>query len=680
MIGVLGAASIAWGAGMRGAVPRLSDVGAWLGSSKKGEVVHANGLSGKVDGRVRLTASNGHPMRVIQDGPTVLVVDEVTGLVSRIDPGQLSVTQSRSFGAAGIRVVADARTSYVVDPVQGTVQRIDPVTLSTIGRPLTLTAPLGEAAIDGQGTLWVPVPARGELVPIRGDRPGTPAKAGNPQDPLTLTIAAGVPVVTDAHTATTTVIGTSGGGLRVNLPSPISRDTTPGGLLAPAHTDGVLVPMVARSQGSLVVVDTGTGALTTVGLDTRGDDLGVPQALGQKVYIPDQAKGDLIVYDAAAARFEDRIPVSGRRGPLESFVRDGLLWVNDQNSATAVSVSSSGAVHHVGKYDPGAPSDRPSAGRGSPPATASQPATGSPPATAPPTVSPPSPAPPAQAPAGPPGTVTATSGPGYVDVTFSPAGSGTPVGYELRGSPAGGSAQPARTPAGGPFSFHVTGGRCATEYRFTVVALYAGRRVSSRPSQAVRPCVAPGAPRSLAVRGRKEGEVDLAWQPPANAAGTDVAYDLSWNGARSGSAGGLTGTSRAVTGLASGGDYDFTLTASNAAGAGRSASVTTTLAYPTRQYQVYNNSKLPLNVRAAPDQGSASVGTITAGGQPTVPVICQVTGGSVTDPVDSTVHGRIWDRITWNGGTAYLSDLYVHTPRSAAGDYGAFSDPPLWHC
>ncbi len=91
-----------------------------------------------------------------------------------------------------------------------------------------------------------------------------------------------------------------------------------------------------------------------------------------------------------------------------------------------------------------------------------------------------------------------------------------------------------------------------------------------------------------------------------------------------------------------------------------------------------------MNVRSQPTQNSNSVATIpvdTGGGLgPAVTVFCQVTGSAVTDPVDSTLTGDIWDKVSYNGITGYISDLYVNTPQSAAGNYAAFSDPPLWEC
>jgi hypothetical protein len=52
----------------------------------------------------------------------------------------------------------------------------------------------------------------------------------------------------------------------------------------------------------------------------------------------------------------------------------------------------------------------------------------------------------------------------------------------------------------------------------------------------------------------------------------------------------------------------------------------------------------------------------------------------VKDKYDPTLTGDVWDKVTYNGVTGYISDLYVNTPQSMAQHYNSFSDPPLWQC
>jgi hypothetical protein len=189
----------------------------------------------------------------------------------------------------------------------------------------------------------------------------------------------------------------------------------------------------------------------------------------------------------------------------------------------------------------------------------------------------------------------------------------------------------------------------------------------------------PAAPQDFQVSGVNHG-ADLQWAAPANAAAQPVTYRLSWNG---GTQDGITGTSASVTGLTNGQQYTFTLTAANAAGSGQAATATLTLTPPPHNYQIWNNSDSVLYVDSAPSpagtNGSTPVGSIPAGQAPTVAVQCQVQAGTATDPFDHT-SDNIWDRVTWNGQTAYISDMYVNTANSLARNYDSFTGPPLWEC
>ena len=176
--------SIVVGSGKAGAVPDLADIGAWLTSSRTGEAAHANGLTGDVDGKVKLPGMSDHPVSISQDGKTVLVLDEKTGKLVRIDPSQLTAEQSSRYGT-GLQLVSGGRYAYLVDPVKARVQRIDPVRTTPIGAPVNLgSGPLGKAVSDPEGTLWVPVPGRARSCRSRTAKrhraSRSPARAASP--------------------------------------------------------------------------------------------------------------------------------------------------------------------------------------------------------------------------------------------------------------------------------------------------------------------------------------------------------------------------------------------------------------------------------------------------------------------------------------------------------------------
>ncbi|MBO0682993.1 MAG: hypothetical protein J2P45_07550, partial [Candidatus Dormibacteraeota bacterium] len=590
MVGTLMIAAVIAGVGSRATLPQLSNVGAWLGSP--GQLVHVNGLSGRPDGRVTFKAANGHPLKVVQDGTGAYVVDLVTGQVSRIDPGQLAVGQVRGYGTAGVQVVAGSKAAYVVDPKAGLVLQINPTSLAQIGRPISLPAPLGEAGLDSGGTLWVPDLANGSVVSVRAGKKRSSVAVGSPRDQLDLTMAGGNPVVTDISKAVTAVLGSKGAQRRVNLPSAVAAQAA-NELLVPAVVDGSTLPLLSPASAALVLVDLARGAVTTVPVTAPGHELGTPQALGRRVYVPDQSAGSLVVYDAAAGKFDSPVTVTGKPATLDAFVQDGQLWVNDQNGPAALVVDPDGSVHDIGKYDAQVPGNRPdgppagppTSGAGAGPAVGGTGSGGQRTPTPPPTIplTPATPPPPPQA----PGPVTAKSGPGYITVTFTPPKQGKPTGYSLVGAPAGATVQPAQVPAGGPFTFQVTGGSCAQQYSFAVAAQYTNGTANSAPSVAVRPCVAPGAPQSFTATAVQHG-ANLSWSPPANAGSSQVTYNLTGGASRSG----MAGTSLSVGGLTNFTKYSFALTASNGAGTSGQATTSVSLTGPRVSLGLHNRTNL----------------------------------------------------------------------------------------
>jgi outer membrane biosynthesis protein TonB len=690
---VLGGGAAVWHGGTGAVVPDISDVGAWLSNTRQGSVVHANGASGKADARVRLRDAKGHPLEVNQDGETVLVTDTVTGVVNRIDPAQLSVTQSVDYGTVTTNVVTGAGLAYVLDAQHGRVQRINLTDLSTVGDPIQVDTTLGSGGIDRQGTLWVAAPGRGALVPIANGAAGTPVSVGQPGDAVAVTIAEGTPVATNATRGTMTVVSGGGGRITVNLPTP-ADPAAPRALLAPPNTEGTLVPVVARDTGELVVVDTASGTPSSVTFaGVAGHELGTPAALGDRIYVPDQSTGRVLVYDAATDQLLDQITVSARATKLDLFVKDGMLWINNADGPEAVAVDAAGNVHRIGKYDkklPGALPTRsptppaPPAGDPQPPklpppvqvpttdgqvkqpapvkAPASPKQPPAPPKPAPATSSakppPPPPPPPTQA----PGTVRQTSQSGSILVAFTPVSSSSQViNYTLSGAPSGATVRPSSIPASGPtYKFTVTGLKCANKYQFSVTAHYSSGSASTKAGSVARPCVPPSAPRNLRLDTCTEHQIGVDWDAPADDGGADpgtLRYVVSWSGGRHT---GLKGTSDTITGLTNFDTYSVTVAAKNNAGSSQPpASKTATLECGPWRGTTWN-PLFDLSVRDGPDTGSGRVTVFPAGGGVDVTVRCWVDGGSWSDPSGNGPNGSTWFRIT-KPVKGYIASGYVKT-------------------
>ena len=688
VVGVLCAAAVVFGVGMASAKYHLADVGGWLTSDKKGELVHVNGLSGKVDGKVTLSGSTGHPMKVIQQGGVVLIVDEVTGVVSRVDPARLNVVQGASYrGAAGMQVVSGSGSAYALDQKKGSVQRLDPMTLATMGGALSLTGPLGASAIDATSALWVPVPANGQAASVRGGQAAQPVGIGRAGDDLALTIAAGAPVITDFTSAQSVILGKNGTQVKVRLPSSVAQ-APKGSVLAPGSTDGQIVPLLAG--GSLVVLNSGTGSLSSVALKLPPRHrLAAPQALGQKVYIPDQSTGSLLVYDSATNRMAQQVPVTGRPGQLDAFVKDGLLWVNGPDSAKAVVIDGAGGHKPIQKYSPDVPGSQnnPIPKAGAPGGSRGKPTPGGGsggghhrPPKLPPTHKP---DPPKVTPPNAPTNLRAAAQPdGTIKVDFEPGGGGKTTGFKLL-MPDGLTATPQQIGPNGPdYTFTVAGGTCGAEYRFAVAATYQNRDHASEIDSAYTPpalsCTEPDAPSNVTGTGTAQG-ARVSWQPPPNADTKKITYAVDVTGPKSASNPNAAGTTVTFPQISKNGSYTIKVTATNPAGT-KSSVKSTTLTGPVTTYPIHNggNSTDTSNVYAQADANSRVVEGIVNANTQSVQVRCQKMGTHYAHSNGKPEFaGNLYDYVDHNGNVGYMIGYLPNTPHDP---WQELAGPTIWEC
>ncbi|MEV5829520.1 fibronectin type III domain-containing protein [Spirillospora sp. NPDC052242] len=672
LAGVLVVGALVYGVGAASARYRPSDVGAWLGASAKGLVVHANGPAGKVDGRAELPPGmRGHRIRVVQDGTTVLLVDTETGVVSRIDPAQLEIIGSRGLGGPGLQVAVGGGAAYTVDLVKGVVQRIDPVSLAPLGAAATLAAPLGQAGIDGRGALWVPVPRDGRVVPFHDGGPGTPVDVGEPGDTLSLTIAAGTPVVVDSTSATAHVVRPEGV-QTIRLPAGVAA--TRGGVEVPAATDGGVVPMLGAG-GSLHLLDTGVGRVESVALRVPDHEFAPPHILGSRVYLPDRTSGRLLVFDTAAGAWREPIAATRPGGAIEALVRDHMLWFNDPDGALALAFTRDGAVRRVQKYeedvpggarrplpvqaDPGGGGDGANtgggrgSGRGGPPRPPAKP-------------DPAAPDPP---------TPTASGENGAVVVRFTaapqPRGVFPVTGFVLldaAGRPVAAASPRTHPGTATEGAFTVGGLTCdATTHVFKVAAVYrdASGKTKHSPSGDVGATACQAPPPATALRATPVNHgARLTWNASP---GYDVTYTVTTP------AGTLEteSTSATVGGLPNNARHQIAVTARNGAGTSTPVATTVDLAYPTRQFQNQNNGQTNTIIRSTPGTGGAQNGRIPRGEIITMTVVCQVRGEAYTDS-ESGTSSDIWNKVQTQYGDGYLNDTLVATSKNGFPSDGLF--------
>jgi hypothetical protein len=695
LVGVLAVTAVVFGVGLASARYRVSDIGAWLSATKKNSIVHANGLAGKVDGKGQLPKGMaGHQIEVHQDGNTILLVDRQTGVVARIDPTTFDVGRGSALGSAeGLRIVTGSGSAYALDHLKGTVQRIDPMTLGVVGGESQLTAPLGSAAIDGKGVLWVPEGNTGHVVPFQNGRRLPPVTVGRPGDTLALTVAAGLPVVTNSTQPAATVVGLSGPQLKVTLPSVVSAQKQ--GVLAPSAADGQIVPLLAPDQGALMLVNAGDGTITSATLRLpAGHEFQPPQVLGARVYIPDTTDGALRVYNTMTGGYEKTITVPEARGHrnLEVFVKDGLLWVNNPDGAQAVVVDGAGQPKAIGKYDPDVPggaqhpipkAGNPQGNQGDPHGGGNGPGGAQTPPPAPKQTKTPTPFQPPDPPA-----ALATQGSGSITVTFAPAAGGAkPTGFALRDgvkdSAPPGTVSPTQIAADATDrTFTVSGLTCGTEYRFRVAVRFKDNKGKdgvkySDPTVPTLSCRPPGTPSNLRSVAQNHA-AQLDWDPPQSDGGGRPGYLVSMNG---GAPQSVSGTHFAASGLTNGQTYTFEVKALNKSGNSDplSGAVTLDPAAHAVTYNGHNNDNTSTWLHVGPTLGSAHPSPpndkFPRYFSGPVSVICQVRSDHVTDANNSSLQSNVWDKINY-GGVKWVSDLYVNTPGSNSGQLSG----TVWEC
>jgi hypothetical protein len=151
---------------------------------------------------------------------------------------------------------------------------------------------------------------------------------------------------------------------------------------------------------------------------------------------------------------------------------------------------------------------------------------------------------------------------------------------------------------------------------------------------------------------------------------------VAWSGKASGSRSGVTGTSVTVPQIYINGQYRFTVTAANAAGAGNAASTSAQLTGPSQRYAVRNNGNSNAYLHATADSNSANIDTMTDNNGAKVTVLCQVKGVYYKHPTaGADFAGDMYVKMTYNK-TGYIIGYLITTE----GSWKSYAGLPLWRC
>lgn len=606
---------------------------AWLATTPRGSVTLVDGTSGRPSAEIVLPGTAGHRLQISQDGDTILVYDPSTGVLTKIDSGRLTAGPARAT-VPGVRLVAGPKAAYLVDYGAGTVQRIDLATLENVGPVLRIPGHLGTAGVDAQGTLWVPRSDDGMVVPVTSAGLGTPVDVQGRGSDLAVSVVGGRPIVVDATKGRVSVLTATGVAWAGTLPG-VGPGTS---IVAPASQDKNRLPLVDRTSGKLFIVDTDAHKVRTVPLDTGGGrhDIGAPAMNGDRVYVPDQTTGSVLVYSTSRGTWEPSFPVSGKAGPIDTLPRNDAVYFNDTGGSHAVVVGEDGTPRAVEKFTPQRPGVKksapsgpvlPGSGSTAPSGVTPRPGTG----------------------AGPSRPGENTPGPGIPTRSDGPS---APPG--LPGSPSNG---PIGTPSGTPTS------------------------PSSTPSTPPAP-QPPGTPRGAAAAPQPGGSVRVSWTPPAGAP-KGVSYTVSYTDGGT-SSGEVQTTSTVLTIDATrlvflrtytfsvkahtdGGDSSAATAHARSGGDGRSFTVDVSKTKTDPVNPCVDLSVCRASMRQGPTHTSASTGEAAQGAS--VVGYCHKDGQSIGD--DDGVRSTQWILIESGGSRGYVSTLWLG---------GANAYQSVWPC
>ncbi|MFV2104207.1 fibronectin type III domain-containing protein [Micromonospora sp. LOL_024] len=593
------------------------DASSWLWSAARSELARVNGVTARVDTRMEVPAARRHPMQVVQTDRLLVLRDLSSGQISTLDLATLQIIASTpTTPGLGVSVALHEDAAFVVDAVQGVVRQLDSRSLAPVGEPVRYPPGITGGAFDGEGRLWVAVPAEGTVSAIT---PAVlPSATGSPVSPLRvesydvaeasheLVLSAlddGVAVLDRTAGALVTVV--RGTARRAALASTL---TGPG--IMPVRTSGPVVPVTVPGQRQVHTIadDAEVRSFTVPG---DGDRLGAAVAWAGRFYCADDAAGAVYAFDAQG-RLTDTI--QGRwGGPLELEVRENHLFINAPEAATARVVDDSHQVREVDKY-------------------ANDVLGGDPPPEPPPP--PPPPKKPEVSRPGAPGSVTAAAGDGQARVSWRPAAANGAaiIRYVVEGA---GQRLEVGANQRSVDVEELTNGET---YRFSVQAVNAKGSGPKRTSNPVTPTAdVPDAPTAVTAEARVDGTVVVSW-PAANGQGNKVArYAVTATSAGTNApAGEATGTELVVKAgeLEYGTQYAFTVVAVNDKGAASESSPVSNTVVP------FTVPGEPLEVRAstvADRPGTVAVrwAPAVANGRPVTGYVVDV-GGRRSEVADTT--------------------------------------------
>jgi hypothetical protein len=653
----------------------FADNVAWLASDSEGELVRVNVETGRVDARLPVDGLSG-TIHVAQGygSVSVQVSDRLVGL------DLANLTWGEPISAEGDAYAADGRV-YVLDR-QGTVLSLAPKDLEERGR-LELGETATRPVVAGE-RLVVPT-ADGTVHVVEDDTVVGRFRAGGEQEWLGLSRIGEQVAVLNATRGAVATFDPTARNPELRDWAELSEQLPEGGVQMAGELPEGPLWVASPESGELVRVDPDDGSTEVVEVTPSGNRMVGPAVTGDRAYVVDVDAAELVQVDASALAVTHRHPievtdpdavelmavsewvvVNDRAGSQAAVVgRDGEPITIDKYDADGVAVAiDTDLVNDTGPPDRPAPEDgagdqRPPAGdrdeRPDPRSDRDVPTT---------TTGPP-PTDPQREPPGAVGALSASSGDGRANLSWS-APSGRTDDYEVTVDPAvGGQSTFSTTATSYSFSSLTNG----APYTFTVAARNEG---GAGPTESTR--ATPGrAPTASSVSAERTGdrEFRVTFSYDAGGRAVDTCRVVVGSSTHNATCSGGTGTATGISVADFATSYTFraeiatALGSNSATGTGTSANKPLTVAGVSdpdrfdgtctwswdgtpnaRPY--YNGAAHGCPNRAGEPQPAGYISSGTA-----VRATCRTSGDRVTDDYENA--SSTWVRIEGHG---YMNTLW----------------------
>ncbi|WP_460539667.1 fibronectin type III domain-containing protein [Glycomyces halotolerans] len=312
----------------------------WLWTVPTGEIARVNGLTAATDARVEIADGAGNAVQIEQNDRYLILRDLTTGKVNAIDLRTLQITgTAETAPGEGVRLALHDDRAFIVDRLQGLVTQVDPVDLSPIGERLVFPAGLVGGTFDVDGTLWIGSPREGTVVAVepgaKGARTARTESIADPGQELSLTVLGDGVAVLNRTVAQMTTLRPSGEIFTadVELSGPTrTADISPGRYAAVtvASPPGVVAVQDERSQ--TFPIDADSTPLLGAAVEFR-----------ERVYVPDGSADKVLVFGLDGTEL-DAIDIDAGGGPIELVSAGDMLFANAVYTNNAVVIAADGSA------------------------------------------------------------------------------------------------------------------------------------------------------------------------------------------------------------------------------------------------------------------------------------------------------------------------------------------------